>query len=57
MKNFEIPVTIVVNASTSQEALDLLGEELDYLCNLDNQICAVHYPPVTEVKEEKETND
>lgn len=53
MKNFEIPITIIVNASTAQEAIDQLGEELDYLCNLDNQVCAVHYPPVTKVKEEE----
>jgi hypothetical protein len=57
MKNFEIPVTLIVNASTAQEALDQLGNELDYLCKLDNQICSVHYPPVTKVKQEKEIDN
>jgi len=34
------------------EALGTLGVEMDYLCGSDNQILAVEYPPVSEIKEE-----
>ena len=51
MKTYEINITVFVQAENATEALDTLGVEMDYLCESDNQLLAVEYPPVSEVKE------
>ena len=52
MKTYEINITVFVRAENATEALGTLGVEMDYLCGSDNQILAVEYPPVSEIKEE-----
>ena len=52
MKTYEINITVFVQAENATEALGTLGVEMDYLCGSDNQILAVEYPPVSEIKEE-----
>jgi len=49
--NYEINVTIFVQGEDAKDAFINLASELDYLCDLDNQILAVEYPPIEEVKE------
>jgi len=52
MKTYEINITVFIQAENATEALGTLGVEMDYLCGSDNQILAVEYPPVSEIKEE-----
>ena len=52
MKTFEINVTIFVQGTTAEDALDALGGELDEVCSGDNRVLAVQYPEAKDVKEE-----
>ena len=51
--NYAINVTLYVQANDPDEAMTHLQEELDAMCELDNQVLAVEYPPLYEVKEEE----
>lgn len=53
MKTYEINTVIFISAENADDALETLGIEMDYLCNSDNSLVAVEYPPVEEVKEEQ----
>jgi len=52
MKTYEINITVFMQAENADDALETLGVEMDYLCGSDNELVAVEYPPVSEVKEE-----
>ena len=51
MKTFKVMISVIVQADHATEAVDILGTEMDYLCDLDNSILAVEYPPADEVVE------
>ena len=52
MKTFKVTITVIVQADHATEAVDIIGSELDHVCDLDNSILAVEYPPTDEVVEE-----
>jgi len=43
-KCYEIPVTLFVNADTAEEALQVAGEELHYMCKGDHPVVAYDMP-------------
>jgi len=50
MKTYKINITVFMQAENADDALETLGVEMDDLCGSDNELVAVEYPPVNEVK-------
>lgn len=51
-RTYKITLDVFVVAKDKSKALAELQGEMDYLCALDNQLLAVQYPSVKEVKVE-----
>ena len=50
---YSIPIDIIVEAENKEHALQVAQEEMDYLCGLDNPMCAVLYPRVKDIIKEE----
>jgi hypothetical protein len=50
IRTYKIPIDVFVRATDKSKALAELQSEMDYVCALDNQLLAVQYPPLKEIK-------